>query len=140
MSKNLQKLVIVEMLLGFVPLGIGWALLALLSLFQMTMIGSANFHWGSLAFMVGLCVAGAIGGVALNAIRVFVFYERKRLIPRTRMIVFCAIGIVTLAVLAALSIPSMVGESADYFGVVYAVPLLCALHLLWLGRSYFTDR
>jgi hypothetical protein len=70
--------------------------------------------------------------------RVYLFWGGKRLIPRRRMIVFCAVAVGVLAALAALSLPGMFGGNSDHFGVVYIVPLLSALHVLWLGRSYFT--
>jgi hypothetical protein len=140
MGKTCRRLLLVELLVAFAPLFIGWIVLVVLSLFYLPSIGTPDFHWESLALMVGLCTAGAIGGVGLNAMCVYLFYDGKRLIPRRRMVVFCAVGVGVLGAVAALSVPSMFGESADYFGVVYIVPLICALHILWLGRFYFTER
>jgi hypothetical protein len=138
MSKICRTLLVAEMFIAFAPLCIGWVLLVLLSLNYLPAIGTPDFHWVSLVLMVGLCTAGAIGAVALNAMRVYLFWGGKRPLPRRRMIVFCAVAVSVLAALAALSVPGMFGDTADYFGIVYIIPLLSALHVLWLGRSYFT--
>ena len=45
-----------------------------------------------------------------------------------------------LAAMAAVSLPGLFLDTPDYFGLIYIVPLLCALHILWLGRFYFTER
>jgi hypothetical protein len=129
-----------EVLIAFAPLLVGSIVLAVLSLFQLFAVGSPDFHWESLALMAGLCAAAAIGGMALNAMRVYLFHGGRRLISRRRMAAFCAVGIGVLAALAALSLPGLFMDTPDYFGFIYLVPLLCALHILWLGRSYFTQR
>ena len=108
-----------------------------LTLNYLPAIGTSDLHWRSLVLMVALCVAGAMGVVALNAMRVYLFWGKKRLVPERRMLAFCAVAVGVLAALAALSLPGMFGGNSDYFGVVYIIPLLCALHVLWLGRSYF---
>jgi hypothetical protein len=131
-------LLVAELLVAFAPLCLGWVILVILSFNYLPAIGTPDFHWESLGLMLGLCIAGAIGAVALNAMRVYLFWGGKRPIPRRRMIVFCAVAVAVLAALAAFSLPGMFGDTADYFGVVYVIPLLAALHILWLGRSYFT--
>lgn len=138
MSKTCRALLVAELLIAFAPLCLGWIILIVLSLNYLPAIGTSDFHWVSLILMVGLCIAGAIGAVALNAMRVYLFWGGKKLIPRRRMIVYCAVAVGVLAALAALSLPGMFGDISDYFGVVYIIPLLSALHVLWLGRSYFT--
>lgn len=44
-----------------------------------------------------------------------------------------------LAPLAALSLAAMITGRDHLFALIYNAPLLCALHLLWLGRSYFAS-
>jgi hypothetical protein len=133
-------LLVVEMLIAFVPLYVGWVILVLLGLLNLTVIGTPEFHWESLGLMVGMGVTGAIGGLGLDAMRVYLLYDRKRILSRRRMVVFCALGLIVLMAMATLSLSSMLSDSPNYLGLVYLVPLLCALHVLWLGRSYFAER
>jgi hypothetical protein len=139
MNKTCRVLLVAELFIAFTPLCLGWIFLVVLSLNYLPAIGTSDFHWESLVLMVGLCVAGAIGAIALDAMRIYLFWGGKRSIPKRRMIVFCSIAVSVLAALAVLSLRSTFGGDSNYLGVVYLVPLLSALHVIWLGRSYFTD-
>jgi hypothetical protein len=137
MTKIWRSLLVAELLIAFVPLCLGWIVLVGLIVNYLPAIGTSDFHWVSIALMIGLCVAGVIGAVALNAMRVYLLWGGKRLIPRPRMIVFCTVAVGVLAALTAFLLPGMFGHGSGYSGFVFAIPLLSALHVLWLGRSYF---
>jgi hypothetical protein len=63
---------------AFAPICLGWIVLVALIVNYLPAIGTSEFHWVSMGSMIVPCVAGVIGAVALNAMRVYLFWALTR--------------------------------------------------------------
>jgi hypothetical protein len=116
----------------FLPLTLGWIFLLMLVPIQLEAIQERPEQWGGPAFVFCYLIAAPIGMTAMYVMLVYLLGNGRRILPSRVIIVCVAVGLVSLAL---ISIPA---SDFSAIGMLYLLPLICACHVLYLGRSYFS--
>ena len=115
------------------PLVLGWFILLMMVPIQVMALRELPLEeWIGPAIVFYLLIAGPVGMTAMYAMLIFLTRDGKRILSNRVMLVCTGVGIATLAV--AVMPP---WEDMTFLEMLYLLPLLCALYVLYLGRSYF---
>ncbi|MET0987698.1 MAG: hypothetical protein ABW034_20065 [Steroidobacteraceae bacterium] len=130
MDKHTKFWLVVEVAVTFMPLVLGWIILLMMVPIQVAAL--AELDWQGPVLVFYFLVAGPVGMTGMYAMLVYLLRDGQRILSKRAMLVCVGLGIVTLAlaVIPPWEITSL--------GVLYLLPLLSALHVLYLGRSYFS--
>ena len=132
MDKQSKFWLVVEVVVTFLPLVLGWIFLLMLAPIQLEAIRELPpEQWVGPALVFYFLLAAPIGITALYVMLVYLLGDGRRILSGRAMIVCIAVGIVSLAL--------VVIPASDFtaVGMLYLLPLVCAFHVLYLGRSYF---
>jgi hypothetical protein len=132
MRSTQETALIAEVAVCFLPAGI---LFSFWCIGFLTNLGNAHQSVVEQLEPVVFLLAGGAGLVAATSLLWFVLVGRK--LVRSAQLLVCAIAGLCLSGWVAAS---FIFSGYVVFALIPAAPLFCGLHLLYLGRSYFTRK
>jgi hypothetical protein len=133
MDKQSKLWLVAEVVVTFSPLVLGWIILLMMVPIQVTVLRELPAEeWIGPALVFYFLIAGPVGMTGMYAMLIYLIRDGKRMLSNRVMLVCVGVGIATLA----LAVIPPWGEMT-VLGTLYLLPLLCALHVLYLGRTYF---
>ncbi len=133
MDKQSKFWLVVEVAVTLLLFAVGWVFLLLLVPIQVVALKELPpEQWLGPALVFYFLVAVPLGMTAMYTMLVYLLRDGRRILSSRVMLACVGVGIVSLAL--------VVVPASDFsaVGMLYLLPLVCALHVLYLGRSYFS--